>query len=301
MEDILVVGSVAYDTIETPYGKVNDSPGGSALYFSMAASFFAKVNIIATVGTDFDFDEIAFLAERGVNLKNVEVMEGKTFRWGGRYHANMNHRDTLFTYLNVFENFNPKLPEEVKETPLIFLANIDPELQYSVLSQVKKPRLTILDTMNFWISGKRKELLKAIENIDVLILNDEETRELVEEPNLIKAARIVSRLGPKTLIIKKGENGAIMLHNNHYFFVPAYPIAAVFDPTGAGDSFAGGFVGYLAREKKYDEFSMRRAILYATTIASFTVEDFSLYRLKELTMEEIESRYTELSNMIRFE
>ena len=202
MKDILVVGSVAYDTIETPYGKVIDSPGGSALYFAMAASFYAKVHMVATVGADFNFDDVQFLKDRKVDFKNVKVQKGKTFRWGGRYHANMNVRDTLFTYLNVFENFRPELPKNVRDVPLIFLANIDPELQIEVLNQVNKPKVVILDTMNFWINGKKEALIKAIEKTNVLILNEEETVELAEEPNLVKATRIILKMGPKTLIIK---------------------------------------------------------------------------------------------------
>ncbi len=297
---ILVVGSIALDTVETPRGKVTDSPGGSALYFSAAASFFAPVNVVGVVGEDFDFSWIDFLKERSVNLEGLKVEKGQTFRWGGRYYADMNQRDTLFTYLNVFEKFNPEIPEAYRNCEYIFLANIDPDLQLNVLNKIARPRLTVLDTMNFWISGKREALDEVIRRVDVLILNDEEIRELTGINHVHVAARELLRRGPEVLVVKKGEHGAVMVTENDYFFAPAYPVEEVVDPTGAGDSFAGGFVGYLAHQKKLDAFAFRQAVVYGTIVASFNVESFSFERLKSLKREEIDQRMEKLREMTRF-
>ncbi len=236
---LLVVGSIAYDTVETPYGKVDDSLGGSALYFSAAASLFCPVNVVGVVGSDFDASKISFLKKRGVNFDGLYMESGHTFRWGGRYYDDMNKRETLFTFLNVFERFQPRIPENYQKAKYVFLANIDPELQLEVLDQIKKPKLVALDTMNFWISGKRSELGKVLKRTDIIVLNDEEAKELTDEFNLIKAARRITELGPKSVIIKKGEHGAMLYHNGHFFFSPAFPLEKVVDPTGAGDSFAG--------------------------------------------------------------
>ncbi len=297
---ILVVGSIALDTVETPRGKVNDSPGGSALYFSAAASFFAPVNVVGVVGEDFDFSWIEFLKQRQVDLKGLKVEKGATFRWGGRYHSDMNQRDTLFTYLNVFEKFNPDIPENYRNCEYIFLANIDPELQLNVLNSVENPTLTVLDTMNFWISGKREALDEVISRVDVLILNDEEIRELTGIRHVHVAARELLKRGPKVLVVKKGEHGAVMVSQDDYFFAPAYPVEEVVDPTGAGDSFAGGFVGYLARQKQLNSTAFRKAVIYGTTIASFNVESFSFERLKNLQPQEIDQRVERLREMTRF-
>ncbi len=297
---ILVVGSIALDTIETPRGKVADSPGGSALYFSAAASFFAPVNVVGVVGDDFNFSEIEFLTERQVDLTGLMVEKGKTFRWGGRYHANMNHRDTLFTYLNVFETFRPRIPPDYRNSRFIFLANIDPELQLQVLDSVDSPTLSILDTMNFWISGKREALDEVIRKVDVMILNDEEIRELTGIDHINRAARELLKQGPQVLVIKKGEHGAILVTRDDYFFAPAYPVEDVVDPTGAGDSFAGGFVGYLACAPRLDDAHFRRAVVYGSTVASFNVESFSFERLKEISREDIEQRVKTFREMTRF-
>jgi len=295
--NILVVGSIALDSVETPWGSANDSPGGSALYFSSAASFFAPVNVVGVVGTDFDFKAVDFLRQRSVNFDGIDQQEGLTFRWGGRYHMDLNQRDTLFTDLNVFENFNPKIPEFYRNSDLVFLANIDPDLQMQVLRQIPRPKLVILDTMNFWITGKRKSLDEVIGQTDVLILNDEEARMLTDTGNLITAGRRILERGPKFLIIKKGEHGAVLLHDNSYFSAPAYPLEKVVDPTGAGDSFAGGFVGYIAHTGKIDEPTMRRAIIYGSTVASFNVEDFSFRRLVSLNRKEMEARVDDFSRI----
>jgi len=297
---ILVVGSIALDTVETPYGKATDSPGGSALYFSAAASLFAPVNVVGVVGTDFDFSQIEFLKGRRVSLEGLKVEEGETFRWGGRYRRDMNRRDTLFTYLNVFEKFRPEIPDHYRESRFIFLANIDPELQMTVLDRIRRPRLTVLDTMNFWISGKRRELEAVIQRVDILILNDEEIRELTGHPHIFQSAQKLLRLGPTALVIKKGEHGAVLVTNRNYFFSPAYPVPRVIDPTGAGDSFAGGFLGYLAACREINETHMRRAVIYGSIVASFTVEDFSFERLKTITRNDVEQRVEAIRRMTRF-
>lgn len=298
---VLVVGSIAFDTVKTPYGNADDSLGGSSLYFSSAASLFCPVNVVGVVGSDFDASKVSFLKKRGVNFDGLYVESGATFRWGGRYHKDINKRDTLFTYLNVFENFQPKIPSQYREADYVFLANIDPALQLQVLDQIKKPKLVVLDTMNFWISGKRRLLDEVIKRCDILILNDEEACELSNETNLITAIKAVSAFGkPKTLIVKKGQHGAVLYHKNNFFFVPAFPLDKVVDPTGAGDSFAGGFLGYIAREKNHRLTTMKKAIVYGSAIASFNVEDFSFNRLKELTMEELDARFDAFKKMTRF-
>ncbi|RMF61094.1 MAG: sugar kinase [Calditrichaeota bacterium] len=297
---ILVVGSIALDTVETPFGNAQDSLGGSALYFSAAASFFAPVNLVGVVGKDFDFSKIEFLKQRGVDFEGLGVEDGETFRWGGRYHKNMNQRDTLFTYLNVFKNFQPVIPDHYRDARLIFLANIDPELQLDVLHQVKGPELTVLDTMNFWISGKREALEELITKVDVLILNDEELYELTNIPNMYDSAHELLQQGPRALVIKKGEHGAVLVTVDQYFLAPAFPLRKVVDPTGAGDSFAGGFLGYLATCKTIDAKHFRKAVIYGTVTASFTVEDFSFNRLREISRKEIEERVETLRNMVVF-
>ncbi len=285
--NILVVGSVALDTVETPFGSVDDSPGGSALYFSHAASFFAPVNVVGVVGTDFDMNLIKAGKNRPINFDGVYTEEGKTFRWGGRYHKDPNKRDTLFTDLNVFENFKPQIPLNFRKSEIVFLANIDPNLQLQVLEQIEKPELVVLDTMNFWISGQRPALEDVIRRTNIIILNDEEIKQLTGETNLITGGRKVLDMGPDTVVIKKGEHGAVMLKKDCYFTAPAYPVREVIDPTGAGDSFAGGFVGYLAQKADFSDKEFRKAVIYGTVIASFCVEDFSFKNLVSLTDEHI--------------
>ncbi len=297
---ILVVGSIALDTVETPHGKVNDSPGGSALYFSTAASFFAPVNVVGVVGEDFDFNLVDFLKAKQVDLSGLKVEKGDTFRWGGRYHDNMNQRDTLFTYLNVFEKFKPEIPENYRSSKFVFLANIHPELQLEVLKSINSPTLTILDTMNFWISGSRAALEKVIERVDVMILNDEEIRELTGIQNINIASRAILKMGPKVLVVKKGEHGAVLITKDDFFSAPAYPVEKVVDPTGAGDSFAGGFVGYLACCTKLNDTDFRKAVAYGSTVASFSVESFSFDMLKRITREDIDKRLENFRKITQF-
>jgi len=297
---VLVVGSVAYDSVETPTAKVEDALGGSAMFFSAAASFFAPVRLVAVVGDDFG-DELAFLEQRGIDLRGLIREKGKTFRWGGRYLQNMNDRETLYTHLNVFETFNPVIPKEYQDSEYVFLANIVPELQYRVVEQVKKPKLVVMDTMNFWISGSRPALKKTLGVVDVLVINDSEARQLAQEDNLFQAARIIRGFGPKILVIKKGEHGALLIHEDSYFFLPAYPVESLKDPTGAGDTFAGGFVGYLAMTDEITDANLRRAVVFGSVMASFLVEDFSVDRLLTLSKNEIAERITQFREMTKFD
>jgi len=297
---ILVVGSIAYDTVETPTGKMDDALGGSTLFFSAAASLFTPVNVVGVVGTDFKKDDLTFLEQRGVDFDGMQVEEGKTFRWGGRYHHNMKERDTLFTDLNVFESFSPKIPDQYKDSEYIFLANIDPELQLDVLAQIHKPKLVVLDTMNFWITGKRDHLDKIIRKSDIVIINDEELFQYTEEDNLIAAAQKIIKLGPSRLVIKRGEFGAMLYADGHFFFAPVFPLEKVVDPTGAGDTFAGGFLGYLAAQQNIEEKTVRNAIIYGCVSASFTVEDFSYNKLINLDKNGLDNRVGKLKEMMKF-
>jgi len=298
--NILVVGSIAFDTVETPKQSVHDSPGGSALYFSNAASFFAPVNVVGVVGEDFDLKVIDFGKDKPINFDGLYTAKGETFRWGGRYHNDPNKRDTLFTHLNVFENFKPEIPAHFRDSEIVFLANIHPELQLQVLKQISDPKLIITDTMNFWISGKRKALDEVIKQSNILILNDEETRQLTGETNLGDGASKLLNMGPDVIVIKKGEHGAILISQDSYFVAPAFPVKTLLDPTGAGDSFAGGFVGYLAKNEKFEDAEFRKAIMYGTVVASFCVEGFSFRRLAGLTIEELNERYNDLKNMTSY-
>jgi sugar/nucleoside kinase (ribokinase family) len=287
---ILVVGSIALDTIEAPLGRIDDVPGGTAVYFSCAASLFSAVNIVAVVGADFNFNQIDFLKKRGVDFDGLHVEKGKTFRWGGKYHNDLNKRDTLFTELNVFENFNPEIPPKYKKSDYLFLANIDPRLQLQVLQQVCSPKLVILDTMNHWIANQRSALESVIPKCNIFIVNDEEAKELTGDLNVLSAGRKILKMGPQYIVIKKGEHGAILLSNGSRFTIPAFPLEKAVDPTGAGDSFAGGFIGYLASCKDHSFRSIKKALIYGNIIASFTVEDFSFKRLINLTLEEVNQR-----------
>jgi sugar/nucleoside kinase (ribokinase family) len=298
---LLVVGSVAFDSVKTPFGEVDEVLGGSATYFSTAASYFTDVAIVAVVGSDFPDRHLAFLRSRRIDVEGIEKREGKTFRWKGEYGYELNEARTLDTQLNVFQSFSPKLPESYKERKLVFLANIDPDLQREVLAQVRNPALIACDTMNFWIEGKRESLLKTLKPVDMLLINDGEARELSGEPNLVRAANRILSFGPKTLIIKRGEYGALMFSGSRIFSAPAYPLETVFDPTGAGDSFAGGFMGYLANTMNFSEPNIRRAIIFESVMASFNVESFSLDRIKMLDYSEVESRYREFRRLTHFE
>lgn len=298
---LLVVGSVAFDSVKTPFGVRDDILGGSATYFSTAASYFTDVNLVAVVGEDFPERHINFLKSRGINVEGLERQDGKTFRWKGEYGYQLNEAHTLETHLNVFETFRPALPTSYRDAEVVFLANIDPELQLEVLRQVNSPRLRACDTMNFWISGKRETLLKMLGEVDILIINDGEARQLAMEANLVKAAGIIRSYGPKHIIVKRGEYGAIMFNSKSIFAAPAYPLENVFDPTGAGDSFAGGFLGYLASTRNFSEASMRQAVVFGSVMASFVVEDFSLNRIRALDYEEILNRYREFKRLTHFE
>ncbi|MDZ7332150.1 MAG: PfkB family carbohydrate kinase [candidate division KSB1 bacterium] len=296
---VLVVGSVALDTVETPFGKVDDAIGGSATYFSAAASYFTDVNIVAVVGEDFPIDQIKFLQARGVNLDGLVVKPGKTFRWGGKYDFDLNQRETLFTHLNVFENFDPKLPEHYRNTPYLFLANIHPELQLKVLHQMSQPKLVVMDTMNFWIERTPAPLAEVLKRVDILIVNDSEVRQLAQTPNLFIGAKRIQKMGPKIIVMKKGEHGALLVHDGQYFWAPAFPLEQLQDPTGAGDTFAGGFVGYLAKVDDPSPAHLRKAVIYGSTLASFCVEQFSLRGLKNLSPQQIEHRYRQFIDMVK--
>lgn len=298
---LLVVGSVALDSVKTPFGEAQEVLGGSATYFSTAASYFTEVKLVAVVGEDFPEAHLNFLKERGIRFEGLERSPGKTFRWRGEYGYQLNEAKTLETQLNVFESFHPKLPVSYQDTPVVFLANIDPELQLDVLKQVKRPKLVACDTMNFWIGGKRDALIKTLGEVGILIINDGEARELAREVNLVKAAKKILSYGPKTLIIKRGEYGSLMFNEKTTFAAPAYPLEAVFDPTGAGDSFAGGFMGYLAQTGVYTEAALRQAVIYGSVMASFNVEAFSLDRMRSLTLKEITARYKEFKELTSFE
>ncbi len=299
---ILVVGSVGLDSVETPAGKVENALGGSAIYFSTAASFFSdSIQLVAVVGEDFPPEHLNFLDSRGINIEGLErIHDGQTFRWGGNYTDDLNSAVTLFTDLNVYGNFQPKLPESYKNTPYVFLANINPELQLDVLQQVTNPKLVVCDTMNLWINNSRTALMETLRAVDILILNDNEARLLTHESNLICAAKQILSYGPERVIIKKGEHGAISLTSSTFFSAPSHPLESVIDPTGAGDSFAGGFLGYVAAADNTCEETIRKAIMYGTIVASFNVEDFSLNRQRVLNRTEIDYRYHELQKSVLF-
>ena len=297
---ILVVGSVALDSIRTPFGEVDEILGGSATYFSVAASFFNDVRLVAVVGEDFPAQHVDFLASRKVDLRGLKRVPGKTFRWKGHYDYDLNEAHTLETQLNVFQDFDPDIPEEYRDSEFVFLANIDPGLQLHVLEQVRSPRLVICDTMNLWIETRLPQLLETISRVDYLLLNDSEARQLAEEPNLIGAGRKLLGMGPQRVIIKKGEHGVIMLGKDVFFSLPAYPLETVFDPTGAGDTFGGGLLGSLSRYPEMSEDDIRRSIVYGSVIASFNVESFSCDRLRDLTTGEIEERYREFTAITCF-
>jgi sugar/nucleoside kinase (ribokinase family) len=298
---LLVVGSVAFDGIETPQGRVDRTLGGAASYFALAASHFAPVRIVAVVGEDFTDRDRAVFRGRKIDMAGVERVAGKSFYWAGRYSQNMNERTTLATELNVFAAFDPKLPASYLDSRYVFLGNIDPTLQRSVLKQVRvRPKLVGLDTMNYWISGTNAELRETLKHVDILTINDDETRQLTSEHNLLRAAKHIFKMGPSTLIIKRGEHGAIMVHKNFLFSVPAYPLEAVVDPTGAGDTFAGGFMGYLAGKGRVNEQTLRSAMVYGSVLASFTVERFGVERLAKVTRKEIAARARQFARLTSF-
>jgi sugar/nucleoside kinase (ribokinase family) len=298
---LLVVGSVALDSLETPFGQKEDALGGSATYFSTSASFFSPVQVVAVVGEDFPEAHLTFLKGRGIDLEGVTREPGKTFRWKGKYGYQLNEAQTLDTQLNVFERFSPKLPESYRGAPFVFLGNIHPELQGQVLDQVRNPKLVAADTMNFWIQGSRAALLKTLARVNLLFVNDAEARQLAGEHNVVKAARAILQMGPERVVIKRGEYGALLFDREHIFACPAYPLAEVFDPTGAGDTFAGGFMGTVATVGNLQPETLRRAMVTGSVMASFTVERFSLERLREVTRPEIHARFADFKKLTHFE
>ncbi|HEX8851428.1 MAG TPA: PfkB family carbohydrate kinase [Gemmatimonadaceae bacterium] len=298
---LLVVGSVALDSVETPFGRADNVLGGSGTFFSAAASLLTPVQLVGVVGSDYPVDQLQPLAKRGVDLAGLERAEGTSFRWRGRYRHDLNSAETIETHLGVFSHFSPKIPEQFKSAPFVFLANIDPRLQLDVLRQVKKPKLVACDTMNFWIESRRADLLELLAHVDLITLNDGEARQLTEKFNLVQAARWILERGPRHVIIKKGEHGAFMFSRDTIFFAPAYPLESVFDPTGAGDSFAGGFMGYLARTGDPSERNMRRAMIYGAALGSFAVEKFSVQRLLEVSPADLSRRVGEFQQLVAFE
>lgn len=303
---IVVVGSVAYDSVTTPFGKAEEILGGSATYFSVSASFFTQVALVACVGRDFKQEHVEFLESRDIDLAGLEYLEGKTFRWAGEYGFDLNQAKTLDTQLNVFGAFRPRIPEAYQDARYVFLGNIDPDLQRGVLQQISRPRLVACDTMNYWIEGSFESLQQVLRRVNVLLINDSETRQLAQESNLVKAAQRIIGWGPETLVIKRGEYGVLMFVRRpegrlEVFGAPAFPLESVFDPTGAGDSFAGGFMGYLAGSDRTDRPALRQAVIFGSVMASFNVEKFSLERLQELTFTEIRLRYQEFKQMTHFE
>jgi len=298
---VLVVGSVALDSVETPFGKAEDVLGGSATFFAAAASHLTKVSVVGVVGSDFPLEQLEPLKKRGVDFSGLEQAEGNSFRWRGRYRHDLNSAETLETQLGVFSHFSPKIPDKLRSRPFVFLANIDPRLQLDVVRQVAKPKLVACDTMNFWIQSRRPDIIELLNHVDLMTLNDGEARQLTEKSNLVQAAQWIMARGPRHVIIKKGEHGAFMFSSNSIFFAPAFPLENVFDPTGAGDAFAGGFIGYLAATGDLSEANMRRAVICGSAMGSFAVERFSIDRLMTVTRPEIDQRMTEMRRLVTFE
>lgn len=299
MVDIVIVGTMALDAIETPFGKVDNALGGSAIYAAYAASFFSKPGIISIIGNDFPKTHIEELKKRNIDLEGVKK-EGKTFRWNGYYEFDMNEAKTIRTELNSLETFKPEIPQKYKNAKYLFLANIDPSIQLEIINEIKKPELIVTDTMNFWIEHKKDDLLKVIKKTDILLLNDGEARQLFNTTNLVSAARKALKLGPKAVIIKKGEHGALLFTDDKHFNAPGYPLENIKDPTGCGDTFGGALIGYLAKTNNKEEPNIRKAIIYASVLASHNAEDFSLERLKKINSEDIEKRYNEMREIREF-
>ncbi|MDG1934394.1 MAG: PfkB family carbohydrate kinase [Flavobacteriales bacterium] len=301
--NLLVVGTVAFDAIETPFGKTDKIIGGAATYICLSSSFFTnKLNLVSVVGEDFPKDAINMLQNKSVNTSGLQIKKGeKTFFWSGKYHNDMNSRDTLDTQLNVLENFNPVVPVDFNNSEFLMLGNLMPSIQKKVLDQMKKrPKLIVLDTMNYWMDHFMEDLKESLKEVDVLTINDEEARQLAQEHSLVKAAKIILSMGPKYLIIKKGEHGALLFNNQEIFFAPALPLEDVFDPTGAGDSFAGGFIGYLAKTNDTSFENMKRAVIHGSAMASFCVEKFGTQRLTEISQADIDARINDFTNLVKF-
>lgn len=297
---LLVVGSVALDTIATPFGRCKEVLGGSATYFGTSASIFSPVSLVAVVGKDFPKQHINLLKRKRIDLAGLKVEKGKTFRWRGKYNWDLNDATTLATHLNVFATFDPKIPDEYKNSEFVFLANIDPQIQEKVLRQVKNPKMVACDTMNYWITHKPKYLRKVLKKVDIFFLNESEARQLTGETNLIKACRKITKMGPKRIILKRGEHGVILFSNNSLFAIPAYLMESIFDPTGAGDTFAGGVMGYLAKCKNITERNLRRAVALGNIMATFAVEDFSLRRLGKIKKSDVMRRFNRFKKQMHF-
>lgn len=298
---LLVVGTVALDSVKTPFGDVENALGGSATYFSTSASYFTDVRLVAVVGEDFPKEHIQFLKSKNIDTRGLEIQKGNTFRWKGEYGYDLNEAKTLATDLNVLATFKPDLAEEYRLSDAVFLANVDPEIQLDVLRQVKRPKFVACDTMNYWISSKPEALKRTLREVDLLTINEAEIRQLAGEASLVKAARSVQAMGPKAVVVKQGGYGALLFNGRSVFSAPAYPLETVFDPTGAGDTFAGGFMGYLASTMNFTEESMRKAVIFGSVMASLNVESFSLDRLRSLDYREIEERYREFKKLTHFE
>ena len=298
---LLVVGSVALDSVETPFGKADQVLGGSATFFSASASSLTPVQVVGVVGDDYPVDKLEPLKRRGVDFAGLERAKGTSFRWRGRYRHDLNVAETLETQLGVFSHFSPKIPQQFRKAPYVFLGNIDPRLQLDVLNQVEKPKLVACDTMNFWIESRRPDLVKLLARVDCIMLNDGEARQLTDHNNLVKAAKWIMSKGPTLVVIKKGEHGAFMFTKDTVFFAPAYPLEDVFDPTGAGDSFAGGFMGYIARTGNMSAEGLRRAVIFGSAMGSFAVEKFSIERLLTVDMKQLAARVAEFKKLVAFE
>jgi len=297
---ILVVGTVAFDSIETPSGSAERVLGGSATYFSFAASLFAPVRVVGVIGEDFPQEHLDLFSRRGIDIQGLKKEKGETFHWRGRYHEDLNVRDTIELHLNVLSSFVPRLPESYRETDYVFLGNIDPAMQLEVVDQLKHFRLLACDTMDHWINGSPKELRKVLARVEILMINDSEARLLSGEHNIVRAARAILKMGPKTVLIKRGEYGALLFSGSQVFAAPAFPLEHVFDPTGAGDSFAGGFLGHLAKHPSLDRANLCKAVIFGSVLASFCVEQFSVDRLRTLEMPEIYERYAKFRALTRF-
>jgi sugar/nucleoside kinase (ribokinase family) len=303
MNKLLIVGTVAFDAIETPFGKTDKILGGAATYIGLsAAQFDIESAIVSVVGEDFPKEYLDLLKNRSIDLKGTEIVKGgKTFFWSGKYHNDLNSRDTLDTQLNVLADFQPVVPENFKSPDVVMLGNLHPLVQLSVLEQIERPKLVVLDTMNFWMDNTWDDLMKVISKVDALTINDEEARQLTDEYSLVKAARKIAEMGPKYVVIKKGEHGALLFHDEQIFFAPALPLEEVFDPTGAGDTFAGGFTGYLAHTGDISFKNMKNAVIYGSNLASFCVEKFGTERMQDLTKEDVHQRLEEFKALTQFQ
>ena len=298
---LLVVGTVALDSVKTPFGNVDNALGGSATYFSTSASYFTDVRLVAVIGEDFPKEHVQFLKSKKIDTRGLEIQKGETFRWKGEYGYDLNEAHTLATHLNVLATFKPVINEEYKKSDVVFLANVDPEIQLDVLKQVEKPKLVACDTMNYWISSKVEALKRTLKEVDLLTINEAEIRQLAGEASLVKAAKKVQAMGPKAIVVSREATAHFMFNGHSVFSAPAYPLETVFDPTGAGDTFAGGFMGYLASTMNFTEESMRKAVIFGSVMASLNVEAFSLDRLRSLDYKEIEARYREFKQLTHFE